>query len=101
MEAFFYIGIASCVFGGIVGLFSRTNPISISRIFVKSVYITLMFLVFVFFGFSPKPKSDYVHYYLTAALYWIIPYLTFFLLPCFSASALTIFIRRRIQKAKR
>lgn len=77
--------------GAIIGWFSRGLLV---RALVLSAAASLGCLAAVLF-YGGEPQSIELCYLATLPIYWIGPYVLFFLIPCVVAAWLTIFIYRR------
>lgn len=95
MEAFLLVGPALFVMGAIVGYFWSG---SYTRLSLACVFVSLAVLVCIYVGYSSELGQHALGYYFTALLYWVTPYLGFFLLPCLSGALLVRIIRRRLHR---
>jgi hypothetical protein len=72
---------------------SRRWPV----LLVQAAGVTIGFLVLFLLAFADHPQQLNGSYILSAAQYWIFPYLVFLLIPCIIAQGIGKTVRRRAE----
>ena len=85
MGAFLLICIFTVSIGVLLGLYGSRRLIVL---LVQSVAVTLGVLVLFVAISGDHPKDPSLRYISTAAVYWVFPYIIFFLAPCLFAAVL-------------